>query len=250
MDETIISWTESTWNPWRGCTKVSQGCKNCYMFLAQQRYGTGDPSIVIRAAPSTFDKPLHWSRGRKVFTCSWSDWFHASADPWRDDAWDIIRRTPQHTYQILTKRPERILSHLPTDWGQGWPHVWLGTSVEDQRVADRRIPELLRVPAAVRFLSCEPLLSSLGLRPYLGGLSWVIGGGESGPGHRACDERWAIELRDQCVEAGVAYYWKQWAAYRQATSPPPIEGVVWAQYPRSSTAEAPITSTAVQQTLM
>src|SRR5215210_1625773 len=157
-----ISWTSATWNPWRGCTKVSPGCAHCYMFREQRRFGR-DAATVVRAADATFYAPLrarHWRRlapGSRVFTCSWSDWFHEHADPWQDEAWDIIRQRPDLIWQILTKRPERIADCLPADWGERWPHVWLGVSIENRRWVHRA--ELLRrAPTGVRFVSAEPLL--------------------------------------------------------------------------------------------
>jgi protein gp37 len=135
------------------------------MFREQERYKQ-DPTKVRRTAPATFNSPLRWQEPRRIFTCSWSDFFHADADPWRADAWDIIKRTPQHVYQVLTKRPERIADHLPADWGKGYPNVWLGTSVENQRWTTR-IPLLLAVPARVHWISAEPLLGPLNLLPFL-----------------------------------------------------------------------------------
>ncbi len=135
-EHSAIEWTDATWNPWRGCTKVSAGCANCYMFREQIHYGR-DPSVVVRSQ-TTFADPLKWKSPRVVFTCSWSDWFHEAADPWRDEAWDIIRRTPQHTYLVLTKRTGRIARHLPwAAFGDPWPNVWLGTSIENQETAFR-----------------------------------------------------------------------------------------------------------------
>lgn len=163
--DTAISWTDGTWNPWIGCDKVSPGCAHCYMFREQERFNQ-DPTKVRRTAPATFNSPLRWKEPRRIFTCSWSDFFHANADAWRDEAWRIIRDTPQHVYQVLTKRPERIADHLPADWGQGYPNVWLGTSVENQRWTTR-IPILLAVPARVHWISAEPLLGPLDLTKYL-----------------------------------------------------------------------------------
>ncbi|MDP1891488.1 MAG: DUF5131 family protein, partial [Gemmatimonadaceae bacterium] len=146
--ETGIAWTQHTWNPWQGCTKVSPGCAHCYMFRDKKRYGN-DPEVVIRSKPATFNKPLSWREPARVFTCSWSDWFHEAADGWRDEAWDIVRRTPHLTYQILTKRPERILAHLPWGaYGDPWPNVWLGVSLENQRWVERA-DLLATIPAAV-----------------------------------------------------------------------------------------------------
>jgi hypothetical protein len=128
------------------------------MFRDQRRYGR-DPEVVVRAAPATFNAPLKWDSPELIFTCSWSDWFHVAADPWRDEAWDIIRRTPQHTYMVLTKRPGRIHRCLPDDWGDGYPNVWLGVSIEDAAVT-YRANQLRRIPAALRFISAEPLLGA------------------------------------------------------------------------------------------
>jgi len=210
-ENTAISWTDATWNPWRGCQMVSAGCAHCYMFAGQRQYGL-DPAQVIRAARGTFGAPLKWRNGLKVFTCSWSDFFIAEADPWRAEAWDVIRATPRHTYQILTKRPERIARCLPPDWGAGWPHVWLGVTAEDQKTADTRLPLLRSVPAAVHFVSCEPMLEPIGLN--LAGLAWVICGGESGPQRRPFLKTWARDLRAQCQAAGVAFYFKQGSGFR------------------------------------
>lgn len=241
-DRSIIEWTDSTWNPWRGCDKVSPGCSECYMFRDQKRYGR-DPSVVVRASDGTFFAPVRsrkWEREREaaiaargrhfVFTCSWSDWFHETADPWREEAWEIIRSTPRSIYQILTKRPERIRDHLPADWGNGYPNVWLGTTIENRAFVDRA--DLLRaVPAAVRFISAEPLLGPLvfdgatrhtwadypagPLLPLdLSEIDWIIVGGESGgrPGRALVEEAeprvwlpkpealgWVRDLREACL---------------------------------------------------
>jgi len=207
--QTSIQWTDASWNPWHGCEKVSPGCKFCYMFADKKRYGQ-DPTKVTRSSSATFNAPLKWKEPRKIFTCSWSDWFIDKADPWRDEAWDIIRRTPHHIYQILTKRPERIKDHLPADWGEGWPNVWLGVSVEDQ-ARKHRIDTLREIPASVRFLSCEPILEDLG-QLDLTGIAWVIAGGESGPGARPFDLDWGRNLIDQCAAAEVPIFVKQLGA--------------------------------------
>lgn len=128
----LIQWTKLTWNPWHGCKKVSPGCKFCYMYRDKARYNQ-NPVIVQRSRQETFNSPLKWREPGFVFTCSWSDFFIDEADKWRQNAWDIIRRTPHLIYQILTKRPERIKQCLPPDWGDGWQNVWLGTSVENQK---------------------------------------------------------------------------------------------------------------------
>src|SRR5260370_42113596 len=144
-ERTGIEWADATWNPFYGCTKVSPGCKNCYMYREMERYGR-DPYTVTRAKPATFTAPLRWREPRRIFTCSWSDWLHEAADAWRPEAWDIIRRTPQHTYLILTKRPERI-PEVRVPWSARafeapWPNVWLGVSVETQEY-DWRVPQVI-----------------------------------------------------------------------------------------------------------
>jgi protein gp37 len=168
---------------------------------------------VVRSK-TTFQDPLKWAEPRKVFTCSWSDFFIEDADPWRAEAWDVIRQTPQHTYQILTKRPELVREALPDDWGEGYPNVWLGVSIETQDY-ESRAHELIALPALTRFLSCEPLLGPLHFRGFsyqagiLGNVDWVIVGGESGSPHRVMDILWLDYLVAQCKEAGTPVWVKQ-----------------------------------------
>lgn len=206
---TGIEWTEATWNPWYGCDKVSPGCAHCYMFREQRQYGR-DPEVVTRSK-TKFREPLSWKEPRVIFTCSWSDWFHEAADAWRDEAWDIIHRTPEHTYQVLTKRAERIADHLPADWGRGYPNVWLGVSVENQKFTSR-ISILKATPARMRFLSIEPLLGPVNFGEHnylLDHIHWVIVGGESGPDARPMDLKWARDIRDDCADQGVPFFLKQ-----------------------------------------
>ena len=223
-----ISWCDSSWNPWHGCKKVSQGCKFCYMYRDKARYGQ-NPEIVTRSKPATFNAPTKWKDARLIFTCSWSDWFIAEADNWREEAWEIIKRTPQHTYQILTKRPERIKEHLPGDWSNGYQNVWLGVSVEDA-AAKSRIDELRQVPAQVRFLSVEPLLSEVTPVSLLG-IDWVIVGGESGPDHRLMDLQHARNVRDACLTQGVPFFFKQVGGTRPSSKGDLLDGVQWQQMP-------------------
>lgn len=230
MGETTgIDWTEATWNPWVGCSKVSPGCAHCYMFDGQRRYGR-DPELV-RRSKTTFSNPLRWREPRLVFTCSWSDWFHPDADAWRHDAWNVVRCTPHLTYQILTKRPELIAERLPADWGEGWPNVWLGTSIENQRFVDRA--DILRtIPAVVRFISAEPLLGPLeGLE--LKDIHWLIAGGESGPRCRPCRVDWLRELRDQCLAEGVAFFLKQLGGHpdKHSHDKAELDGRPWRDMP-------------------
>ncbi|NIN67614.1 MAG: DUF5131 family protein [Anaerolineae bacterium] len=165
--DSSIEWTTHTYNPWRGCRKVSAGCAYCYMFTEQGRRGI-DPTVVTRARQPTFRSPLRWKEPAFVFTCSYSDFFIEEADPWRDEAWSIIRQTPHLTYQMLTKRPENILDRLPSDWGDGYENVWLLVSTENQAMLDKRVPILREIPARLHGISAEPLLELLDLTDYLG----------------------------------------------------------------------------------
>ena len=237
-EKTGIEWTDATWNPWYGCKRVSPGCANCYADRDMTRFGK-DFKTVTRAADHTFYAPLRWKEPQRIFTCSWSDFFIAQADEWREEAWSIIKRTPQHQYQILTKRPGRMLP-----WVNGWPvNAWAGTSVEEQKYAPR-LDVLAQVPAAIRFVSVEPLLGPVDLRSWLKpsammvhgdlsspdtaaaiaavggaafrqewGLSWVIVGGESGPQARPMHPQWVRDIRDQCLRASVPFFFKQWGEW-------------------------------------
>lgn len=247
-----IEWTDATFNPWIGCTKVSEGCANCYAetmdkYRFSQLAAFGKTSHWGPSAPrhetsaTLWDQPLRWDRkaraeGKRVrvFCASLADVFDEEAPKGAlDRLWALIRATPSLDWQLLTKRPERILRSLPPDWGRGYANVWLGTSVENQRRADERIPLLVEVPARVRFLSCEPLLGPLDLVATsaggvlgecmdcgstgscdgcdgLGAISWVIAGGESGPGARRMSPEWALDLRDQSAEFETAFFFKQW----------------------------------------
>lgn len=202
-----ISWTNDTWNPWMGCKKISSGCKYCYMFRQMKRYGR-DPHTIKRASDSTFNAPLKKLHGPLIFTCSWSDFFLKEADQWRADAWDIIHKCPHLTFQILTKRPENILDRLPDTWADGWPNVWLGVTVEHQDYINR-VDILRSVPSALRFISAEPLLGPLNLD--LTGYSWLITGGESGTPkkHRPAQTQWFRDIRDTCIQHNIPYFHKQ-----------------------------------------
>jgi protein gp37 len=213
------------------------------MFRDQEKYGR-DPLLIRRTSDKTFHAPLHLKAPHTIFTCSWSDFFIEEADDWRQDVWEVIRRTPQHLYQVLTKRPERILQSLPPDWGAGWRNVWLGVTTENQAMADRRLPLFLQVPAALRWVVAEPLLGPLDLHPYLQptadsatdsgspvGVGWVVAGAESGPGARPMDENWVRALRDQCVGAQVPFWYKQNTVLGRRVRSPRLEGQVWDQSP-------------------
>lgn len=245
-ERTEIAWTDATWNPWQGCHKVSEACLNCYMYRDKKRYGQ-DANTVVRSSVATFIKPLAWAENRekyghinRVFTCSWSDFFIEEADPWRNEAWDIIRRTPDITYQILTKRPERMVQCLPDDWGLGWDNVWIGITAENQERFNERHPHLFRMFAEVNFISWEPALGPLTLPDYsvLGteGISqrarmWVIAGCESGPNARETNLDWVRDLRDQCVKQHIPFFLKQLMIDGKLVTTPELDGQRWMQFP-------------------
>lgn len=197
------------------------------MYRDKKRYGH-DPATVVRSKPGTFNAPLHWKERARVFVCSWSDFFIEDADSWRDEAWDIIRRTQHLDYLILTKRPENIMRRLPMDWPI-W-NVWLGVTAENQEQADKRLPILLSIPATLHFVSVEPMIGDINLRlGFRGtGVDWVICGGESGPDARVMDQGWALDLKKQCAVAGVPFFMKQMS--RKAPIPDFLQG---REFPRS-----------------
>lgn len=225
-DTTTIEWTDRTWNPITGCTKVSPGCDHCYAETIAERF-RGGPAFPngfdVQLREHKLNEPLRWRKPAKVFVNSMSDLFHdAVSDEYIQLVWDVMRRCPQHTFQILTKRHARMRSLLNRssfyghDWPRPLPNVWLGVSTEDQKWANLRIPSLLNTPAAVRFVSAEPLIGRIDLGAYTQcqpGLDWVIVGGESGPSARSVDLHWVQEIRDQCVSARVPFLFKQWGEW-------------------------------------
>lgn len=279
-DNTKIEWTDATWNPIRGCSRVSEGCRNCYAETVAKRFsGEGQPyegliarggqwNGEIKVVDQVMDQPLRWRRPRRIFVNSMSDLFHENVPDYViDRVFAVMALAEEHTFQVLTKRPERMLQYLSQDrrrqwadmavhfWGgiepdalhdsilyddQVLPNVWLGVSVEDQKAANERIPLLLETPAAVRWISAEPLLGPIDLTeinqiqdhgvdvyscleidgvdveddPFNGAcIDWVVVGGESGAKARPMHPDWARSLRDQCAEAGVPFLFKQWGEW-------------------------------------
>lgn len=213
-----IGWTHHTMNFWWGCNKVSTECKNCYIAPMMRRGGYEPFAGPMRT--KNWSGPQRWNRAakrdgerRRVFTCSMSDFFHEGADEWRTEAWEVIRQNTELDWLILTKRPENILERLPSDWGDGWENVWLGVTAG---VSDSlsRLDHLASIPAAVKFLSAEPLLESLNIEKWLPSLDWVIAGGESGGQRRQSSVAWYESLYEQCRKFGVAFYMKQDTHYR------------------------------------
>jgi protein gp37 len=267
-DGTGIEWTEATWNVVTGCTKVSEGCRHCYIdrtppFRMAGRKFDGDgigATTDVQLHPNRLDMWVRKTRPRRIFVNSLSDLFHAKVpDGFIAQTFAAMARSPQHTYQLLTKRPARMRNLLNDSefraligtfliqsgsdvniWSPDvWPlrNLWVGVSVEDQKAANLRIPLLLETPAAVRFLSCEPLLGPVSFRwakwvplinghhlDGLKGIDWVIVGGESGPKARPMHPDWARTIRDQCVEAGVAFHFKQWGEWQDGSAAPGQRG--------------------------
>lgn len=223
-----IEWTHHTFNPWWGCVKVSPACKHCYAESWAKRLGMdlwGHDSERRFFSDAHWRQPIKWNHDaklagerRRVFCASMSDIFEnrRELDSWRARLWPIIEETSWLDWLLLTKRPQHVARFSP--WGARWPrNVWLGTTAENQRRADERIPLILEQGAAIHFASCEPLLGPLKLNRWLGtptanngNLNWVIAGGESGGKARPMNPEWAIDLRDECVAAGVPYHFKQW----------------------------------------
>lgn len=241
--ETIIAWTDHTFNPWMGCEKVSAGCKNCYAeLLTKNRMGLhlwGSPALTTRqVTKAPWQNVLQWNAAaeregvrRRVFCASLCDVFedHEVANGTRPRLWNLIRKCTALDWQLLTKRPERIASNLPNDWGpDGWPHVWLGTSVEDMRVAGR-VDHLRHIPAVVRFISYEPAIGPLDDLDITG-IDWIIYGGESGPGHRSEDKNWARVMHAKCSENGTAFFHKQSAGWRTELGIE-LDGKIVREYP-------------------
>lgn len=227
-ENTGIQWTDSTWNPWIGCRKVSPACAHCYAEREMTRYGR-DFGRVKRTNDATFYAPRKWKEGRKIFTCSWSDFFIEQSSPWRVDAWTVMLGTPQHTYQILTKRPEQIPEIE-------WPclglmkNVWLGVSVENRQFY-KRIDAARRITPNLLFLSIEPLLGPMPDLP-LDGIGWVIVGGESGTGFRPLNLDWVRQIRDRCVERDIPFFFKQKSAFFPKREDRLLDGRQWNEIPR------------------
>jgi protein gp37 len=243
-ERTSIEWTDATWNPVRGCTKVSPGCKHCYAETFAERFRgvPGHPyerGFDLRLVPDKLREPLRWRTPKRVFVNSMSDLFQPGV-PVRYIAriGSVMRQADWHTYQVLTKRQERMRELLngSLSWLGRLPHVWFGVSVEDRAYGVPRIESLRRTNAAVRFLSIEPLLEDLG-RINLAGIHWVIVGGESGIRRRPISASWVREIRDQCKEAGVPFFFKQWGGRSPKQLGRLLDGREWNDTPSHELAE-------------
>ena len=236
-----IEWTDATWNPVTGCTKISPGCKNCYALrMANRLHAMGQPryrnGFSVTLQPDVLAQPRRWKVARNIFVNSMSDLFHDSVPfSYIEKVFREMERAHWHTFQVLTKRAERlreISRDLP------WPNnVWMGVSVESEEYVSR-IRHLLAVPAATRFLSIEPLIGPLGRFP-LKGIDWVIVGGESGPYSREMDVRWVRSIRDRCLAQSVPFFFKQWGGTRKKTTGRVLDRRTWDEMPESKTSEEP-----------
>lgn len=249
MAKTKIEWADRVWTPVTGCTKVSEGCRNCYAETMANRFWKDRKFSDVKFHPERLGQPLDWGKPSRIFVNSMSDLFHKDVPfEFIDEVFHIMRVADQHNYMVLTKRPEVMLKFIAWqkkntvryDWQSAHKNIWLGVSVEDQKTADVRIPLLLQTPAAVKFVSCEPLLGPVDLGDgytswltcngplpgsdiccekfevsfdHFHGIDWVIAGGESGPGARPVHPDWVRSIRDQCVEAGVPFFFKQWGEW-------------------------------------
>lgn len=249
MADTSIEWTDATWNPVAGCTILTAGCTNCYaMRMAARLEAMGVDKYVgttrksggrakwtgkIVLDENALSIPERWSKPRRVFVNSMSDLFHTDVpEAFVRKVWSVMARTRRHTYQILTKRPDRMSDILRKDGFHVLPNVWLGTSVEDGRVL-HRLDELREVPAAVRFVSYEPLIGSVA-GGDLKDIHWAIVGGESGPNARSMDPRWIDEIFDQCTDADAAFFFKQWGGKNKKATGRVYRERTWDELPRLS----------------
>ena len=238
-----IEWTESTWNPVRGCTRVSEGCRFCYAERIAARFsgegmayeGLAENTKAgprwtqeVQIVPALLNEPLKWKKPRRIFVNSMSDLFHEKIElSFIQQVFDIMRRADKHQFQVLTKRAERLLElNTELQWA---PNIWMGVSVEDERVTDR-IDALRKTDAHIKFLSLEPLLGALP-NLKLDGIDWVIVGGESGPGAREMKKKWVIDIREQCVDADVAFFFKQWGGRRKSKTGRELDGKTYDEMP-------------------
>lgn len=245
-DNSKIEWTDATWNPVRGCTKISPGCKHCYAETFAERFRgvKGHPyeqGFDLRLVPEKLAEPFTWRSPKLVFVNSMSDLFQPGVpDGYVEIVARVMATATWHTYQVLTKRSERLRDMLSGKlrFAAAQENVWWGVSVEDRKYGLPRIDDLRPAPAKVRFLSIEPLLEGLG-KLDLSGISWVIVGGESGPGARPMRKEWVVSIRDQCREQRVPFFFKQWGGVRKAKNGRALDGRTYDEYPGRATVPIP-----------
>ncbi|MEZ5064313.1 MAG: phage Gp37/Gp68 family protein [bacterium] len=242
--QSTIEWTDATWNPVTGCTKVSPGCKHCYAETLAERWRgvRGHPyeqGFDLKLWPDRLELPLLWKKPKRIFVNSMSDLFHENV-PYRfvDRTFRTMLRANWHQFQVLTKRADRMTEYVKRrehqlgQLGATAPHIWLGTSVETQAYL-WRAERIASLPSTVRFMSCEPLLGPLDLRAVIGPdlINWVIVGGESGRKARPMDAAWALDIRDQCNDAGIPFFFKQWGGVNKKAAGRELENRTWDEYP-------------------
>ena len=245
-DHSKIEWTDATWNPMRGCTKISPGCAHCYAETFAERFrGVPDhpyeQGFDLRLVPEKLGEPLRWTTSRRVFVNSMSDLFHEGVpDDYIESVVRVMTVANWHVYQVLTKRSERLLSLLRgrLRWVRHERHIWWGVSVENRKHGLPRVRHLQSAPAAVRFLSVEPLIDDVGRLP-LRGIHWVIVGGESGPGARPMRQSWVKGIRSQCRNAGVPIFFKQWGGVQKGKNGRQLDGRTYDEFPSVETRSAP-----------
>src|SRR5688572_20976750 len=245
-DKSKIEWTDATWNPVRGCTKVSPGCAHCYAETFAERFRgvPGHPfqfGFDLRLVPDKLGEPLRWGTSRMIFVNSMSDLFHKDVpDDYIISVARVMTAANWHTYQVLTKRADRLQSFLKgkLSFAAEQNHIWWGVSVENRQHGLPRIDLLRESPAKVRFLSVEPLLEHLG-QMNLTGINWVIVGGESGPGARPMDASWVRSIQSQCKAAKVAFFFKQWGGVRKSETGRTLDGQTYSEFPERTLAEPP-----------
>jgi protein gp37 len=238
MSATKIEWTDSTWNPVRGCTKISPGCQHCYAETFAERFRgvAGHPyeqGFDLRLVPEKLAEPLRWSQSRMVFVNSMSDLFHCSIpDDYIHAVATVMAKADWHIYQVLSKRSERLSDLLQSKlrFAANLRHIWWGVSVENRKHGIPRIQHLREAGCQVAFLSIEPLLEDLG-RLDLDGIGWVIVGGESGPGARPMQRQWVVNIRQQCADAGVPFFFKQWGGVRKSHTGRTLDGATYDEFP-------------------
>ncbi len=234
MDKSAIEWTDATWNPVTGCTKVSPGCAHCYAEAIMLRFRKSGPflpgSDSVTIHHERLGVPARWKSPRRIFVNSMSDLFHEKVPlAFIKQVFGVMADAPRHQFQILTKREKRLRSIADSlDWP---PNVWMGVSVENQHWAEQRIPALLDVPAEIRFLSVEPLLRSVDLRQFLAGLDWVIVGGESGRRARPMRAEWVRRIREDCADKGVPFFFKQWGGRYNKAGGRILDGRTYDEFP-------------------
>ncbi|WP_028316203.1 DUF5131 family protein [Desulfatibacillum aliphaticivorans] len=238
MASSRIEWTESTWNPVTGCTKISPGCDHCYAErMAMRLQAMGQPNYVDGFKPSlhphVLDYPLHWKKPQVIFVNSMSDTFHSSVpDVFIQQIFSVMKEAHWHSFQVLTKRSRRAMTMAnELKWS---PNIWMGVTIENQDYKSR-IDHLREIPAAVRFLSLEPLLGPVP-DMNLKGIDWVIVGGESGPGSRPMEKAWVCDIRDQCCEAGVKFFFKQWGGVNKKKAGRLLDGILYDDMPEQQQA--------------